>query len=65
MSTKKAGSRIKITLVKSACESTQGQRDTLSRLGVMKPNQSVIKDNTESIAGMVFKVNHLVKVEEI
>jgi large subunit ribosomal protein L30 len=65
MKSTKQAAQLKITLVKSGIEATVSQRATLSSLGIMKPRQSVVKNNTPSIAGMVFKVKHLVKVEEL
>lgn len=56
---------IKIKLVKSPIGSKKDQKDTLKALGLTKMNKSVTKANTEIIAGMVKKVEHLVEVEEI
>ncbi len=56
--------KVKITQVKSAIDRSKRQKDTLIALGLKKVNQSVVKDATPQILGMVNKVNHLVKVEE-
>jgi large subunit ribosomal protein L30 len=56
---------IKITQVKSSIGSTQRQKLTLEALGLRKLNQTVEKEATPQIVGMVKKLNHLVKVEEI
>ncbi|MGQ8338664.1 50S ribosomal protein L30 [Sunxiuqinia sp. A32] len=57
--------KIKITQVKSKIGSNKKQKATLEALGIKKMNQTVEKEATEQILGMVSKVNHLVKVEEI
>ncbi len=56
--------KVKITQVKSVIDRSQRQKDTLKALGLKKINQSVVKEATPQILGMVNKVNHLVKVEE-
>ena len=43
---------------------TQFVKDMRSALGLGKISKSVVVENTPQIAGMVNKVNHLVKVEE-
>jgi large subunit ribosomal protein L30 len=57
--------KIKITQVKSSIGSTQRQKQTLEALGIHKMHQTVEKEATPQIVGMVKKLNHLVKVEEI
>ena len=56
---------IKITQVKSSIGYRKRTKGTLTALGLRKMNQSVIKDATESILGMVKTVSHLVKIEEV
>ena len=41
------------------------QRATIVALGLHKTNSSVVKEVTPQIKGMLHKVEHLVKVEEI
>jgi large subunit ribosomal protein L30 len=41
------------------------QKATIEALGIKKLNHSVEKEVTPQILGMVNKVSHLVKVEEI
>jgi large subunit ribosomal protein L30 len=41
------------------------QKRTVKALGLGKINRSVEKENNDSIAGMIRKVSHLIKVEEI
>ena len=57
--------RIRITQVKSRIGKPQRQKLTLDALGIRKLNQSVEHEATPQILGMVKKVNHLVKVENI
>ncbi len=57
--------KIKITQIKSKIGSNKKQKATLEALGIKKMNQTVEKEATEQILGMVNKVNHLVKVEEV
>jgi len=57
--------KIRITLVRSQINRPEIQRKTIKALGLTKMNSSVEKDATPQILGMVRKVSHLVKVEEI
>ena len=52
--------KIKITLVKSKIGS-----DKTQALGLKKTNSSVEKEATPQILGMVAKISHLVRVEEV
>ena len=58
-------SKIKITQVRSSIGRPKTQKLTMEALGLRKMNQSVEKDASPEILGMVRKVNHLVKVENI
>ena len=51
---------LKITLVKSTIGALKDQA-----LGLHKTNNVVVKPDNECIRGMIFKVKHLVKVEEV
>jgi large subunit ribosomal protein L30 len=57
--------KIKITLVKSPIDRSERQKLTVQALGLNKMNSSKEVEATSQILGMVRKVNHLVKVEEI
>jgi large subunit ribosomal protein L30 len=57
--------KIRITQVKSKIGSTVRQKKTLEALGIKKLNGSVEVENTPQIQGMVNKLSHLLKVEEI
>ncbi len=56
--------KIKITQVKSTIDRTKRQKDTMVALGLRKMNQSVVKEATPQIKGMVAKIAHLVNVEK-
>ena len=57
--------KIKITLVKSKIGSNKSQVGTIQALGLKKTNSSVEQEDNDVIRGMVAKVAHLVKVEEV
>jgi large subunit ribosomal protein L30 len=57
--------KLKITHVKSASGHRRDQGLTVRALGIRKLNHTVELSDTPQIRGMVFKVRHLVKVEEI
>ena len=56
---------IKITQVKSAIGFSVDQKRTIEALGIRKMNQTKTHKATPQILGMVNKVKHLIKVEEI
>jgi large subunit ribosomal protein L30 len=55
--------KIKITQIKSIIDRPKRQKDTISALGFSKINQTVEKEATPQILGMVKAVQHLIKVE--
>ena len=57
--------KIKITLVKSPIDRPERQKLTLQALGLNKTNASKEVEATPQILGMVRKVTHLIKVEEL
>ena len=57
--------KIKITQVKSTIDRPKDQKATIVALGLGRISKSVVVEQTPQIAGMVNKVNHLVKVEEV
>jgi len=58
-------SKIKVTQVKSGIDRPERQKRTLRALGLRKINSTVEVEATPQIQGMVTKVLHLVKVEEV
>jgi large subunit ribosomal protein L30 len=57
--------QIKVTLVRSIIERPETQKRTVKSLGLGKVNSSVVRNDSPQIMGMVKKVSHLVKVENI
>jgi len=57
--------KIKVTQIKSKIGSTERQKRTLEALGLKKMHATVEVEATDQILGMVEKVHHLVKVEEV
>ncbi|MDE2393143.1 MAG: 50S ribosomal protein L30 [Chitinophagaceae bacterium] len=57
--------KIKITQVKSGIDRSERQKQTLIALGLKKLNASREVEATPQILGMINKVTHLVKVEEV
>jgi large subunit ribosomal protein L30 len=57
--------QLKITLVKSPISSLPKHRRTIRALGLRKMHQVVEKDDNPAIRGMVRKVEHLLRVEEL
>jgi large subunit ribosomal protein L30 len=56
--------KIRITLIKSGIGYDDTQRNTLKTLGFHRLHQSVVREDSRSLRGMINKVRHLVKVEE-
>ncbi|MDN5859646.1 MAG: 50S ribosomal protein L30 [Pseudonocardia sp.] len=57
--------RLKITQVRSTIGCKANQRATVKSLGLRKIRQSVEKEDTPQIRGMIRAVRHLVTVEEV
>ena len=57
--------QVKVTLTKSLIGLPADQRATVKALGLKKTNSQVVKEVTPQIEGMLHKVRHLVKVEEV
>ena len=57
--------QVKITLARSLIGRPEDQRATDKALGLKKTNSQVVKEVTPQIEGMLHKVRHLVKVEEV
>ena len=62
---KKKENQLKITLIKSTISSLKKHKATVEALGLRKIGKSVIKKDNDAMRGMIFKVKHLVSVEEI
>jgi len=57
--------KLRIELVKSIIGNKVSNRKTVASLGLRKMHQVVIHNDTGSIRGMIHKVKHMLKVEEI
>ena len=57
--------KIKVTQTKSGIDHSKRQKLTLQALGLTRMNASKEVEATPQILGMVKKVNHLIKVEEV
>ena len=57
--------KIKITQIKSRIGSSALQKKNLDARGLRKINQTVEHDDSAIILGMVEKVKHLVRIEEV
>ena len=57
--------KLKITQTKSTIACLKDQIATIKALGLRKIGQTVVKEDNPAMRGMIFKVKHMVKVEEI
>lgn len=56
--------KLKITQRKSKIGKTQSQCQTLYGLGLKKNNQTVVREDTPAIRGMIKKIEFMLHVEE-
>jgi len=56
---------LRITLVKSTIKCKEDQKATVAALGLRKIGQTVEQKDNAQIRGMIHKVSHLLRVEEI
>ncbi|TNC28703.1 50S ribosomal protein L30 [Amycolatopsis alkalitolerans] len=57
--------QLKVTQVKSKIGTKQNHRDSLRTLGLRKIRQSVVREDTPEVRGLIHTVRHLVTVEEV
>ena len=57
--------KLKITQTKSTIACLKDQIATIEALGLHKIHQTVVHDDNPMIRGMIFKVKHMVDVEEV
>ncbi len=60
-----AEGRLRITQVRSAISRVKKQKLTLRALGIRRMNHTVEHVGTPQIRGMLHKISHLVRVEEV
>lgn len=58
-------SRLRITCTRSPIGYSKDQKKVVQALGLRKVNSTVEHNNSPQIRGMIHKIRHLVKVEEI
>lgn len=56
--------KIRVTLVKSPIGYEKSQKATVRALGLTKLSQSVEKDDSPAVRGMIAKISHLLEVSE-
>ncbi|WP_066189257.1 MULTISPECIES: 50S ribosomal protein L30 [Gracilibacillus] len=57
--------QLEITLKRSVIGRSEGQKATVQTLGLRKIQQSVVREDTPVVRGMINKVSHLVDVKEV
>jgi len=57
--------QLKVTQVRSKIGTKQNHRDSLRTLGLRKIRQSVVREDTPEVRGLIHTVRHLVTVEEV
>jgi len=57
--------QLKITLIRSGIGSPQSLKEALTGLGLTKLQKTVIREDRPEIRGMIRKVQHLIRVDEI
>ena len=62
---KKKEAKVRVTLVKSPIGYSARQKGTIRALGLRGINQTIEQVDTPQLRGMLYKVAHLVEVEEV
>ena len=57
--------RLKITLMKGLVGTTDRQKGSVHSLGLKKIRESVERDDSQQLRGVLRAIGHLVKVEEV
>ncbi|MFN2591071.1 MAG: 50S ribosomal protein L30 [Actinomycetota bacterium] len=57
--------KVRVTQIRSAIDRPRDQKATVRALGLHRMHDSVVKDDRPEIRGMIAKVSHLVRVEEV
>jgi large subunit ribosomal protein L30 len=60
-----AKKKVAITLVRSYIGYSYRQRQVVKGLGLRRLHETVIRENSPAVLGMVKKIAHLVKMEEV
>lgn len=57
--------KVKVTLVRSTIGRKPDQRKTVTALGLNKMNSTTVHEANPCVMGMINKISHLLRVEEI
>jgi large subunit ribosomal protein L30 len=57
--------KVKVTQIKSTIDRSSRQKETVRALGLRKISDSATHLLTPQVKGMISKVSHLIKIEEI
>jgi large subunit ribosomal protein L30 len=57
--------QLKVTLIRSGIGKIKPQKRTIRALGLIKMHACVVHKDTPQVRGMLLRVKHCVKVEEI
>lgn len=57
--------KLRIRQVRSAINRHESQKRTIRALGIRRMQHAVVQPDNPQIRGMIFKVSHLVTVEEV
>lgn len=57
--------KLRITQTRSAIGLPKDQKATVRALGLKRMHDTVEQDDSPAVRGMVFKVKHLVRVDEV
>jgi large subunit ribosomal protein L30 len=57
--------RLRLTQVRSVIDRPKDQKATVRALGLHRMHDTVVKDDRPEIRGMIAKVSHLVRVEDV
>ena len=57
--------KLQITIKKSPISSLKVHQDTVIALGLRKVGQTVIREDNACVRGQIFRVRHMIDVQEI
>jgi large subunit ribosomal protein L30 len=57
--------KLKVTQTRSSIGGKRNQRESLRTLGLRKIRQSVVREDSPQVRGLIHTVRHLVAVEEV
>ncbi|MFO7824439.1 MAG: 50S ribosomal protein L30 [Cyclobacterium sp.] len=57
--------KVKVTQIRSIIKRPKNQKATIAALGLGKINRTVEVENTPQMQGMIRKISHLVKVQDV